>query len=116
MLEAGKGQRLGSYIAAYENQAGIKQHPIREWVTHAELVGTSAAAGPVVTHEVHFPSRDKQAGDYEAGRVIFETHEYDEAGIRVGTERKVVDEVDMAGPEIQPFFEQIADLTQHHQS
>jgi hypothetical protein len=112
ILRAGSGQRLGSYVVSYESQAGIKQHPVRGRVTHAELVASSMATGSVVTHEVHLPSRDKQAGDFEASIAIFETHQYDETGQRIATKRQVVDRIDMSGSEIQPYIEQIGGLKQ----
>ena len=110
MLDTGEGQRSGSYVVSYKNKAAIKQHPVRGRITHAKLITTSAAARPLVTHEVHFPSRDKQAGDFEAGKAIFEAHEYDATGNRTGTERKALDQVDMAGLELQPFLEQVSSL------
>src|SRR5687768_6483939 len=76
MLTAGEGQRLGSYVVAHESGLGIKQHPVRQRVTHVELVGSLEVSDSVpthvVTHEVHFPSKDKSAGDYDAGTAIFE--------------------------------------------
>lgn len=110
MLSTGRGQRLGSYVVAYENQAGIKQHPVKGRVTHAQLISGSVTSHPVVTHEVHLPSRDKQAGDFEADKAIFETHQYDESGNRTSTERTIVNQIDMAGSEARPFIEQINGL------
>jgi hypothetical protein len=110
LLYTGAAQRLGSYVVAYKNQASIKQHPVRNRVTHAYLVKTSSKTGPIVTHEVHLPSRDKEDGDFEAAKAIFEAHEYDEAGSRVGTERTVLDQIDLAGGEIKPFVEQVHGL------
>ncbi len=110
MLRTDAGQRLGNYVVGYETGAGIKQHPVRERVTHAELWAYTDATGPVRIHEVHFPSRDKQAGDFDPGVAIFEMHAYDEFGTRTGTERTVFSQVDMAGSAVRPFVEQFDDL------
>lgn len=83
---------------------------MRGRVTHVELVTPRTDIGVVVAHELHFPSRDKQAGDFEAGKAIFETHTYDEEGQRTGTERKTVERIDIEGPDMQPFVERIEEL------
>lgn len=112
MMRSGQAQRLGSYVVSYENQAGIKQHPVKDRVTHARLVGFSRiAARPITTHEIHFPSRDRQAEISEAGTVIFETHTYDPQGARVDTTRVVSEQIDMASPDMRPFLEQISELS-----
>ncbi|GEM_PF-4515050 len=114
MRSANIGQQFGSCIIGYIDgtRFAVKRHRTRERVTHARLVMPVGAGRQAVAHEVHFPSRDREVGDYEAGRAIFEAHTYDETGARLTTERSVVDQVDMASPAMHPFLEKIPSLGQ----